>query len=560
MTMQIVGNSHVSVFSRGCVRPDARDEVVEVHWVGALEIEHFFIDHPAARKVRSVFRDEPPWKFLMVGNHDTFQLLRRATRDGLEDAMHHYLGRYRAVFEEFASLGRFGWLVGVQQADNVHFPGLTSEGILRVAREFSTRLAVWCGERGIPVIDPLPAISGPDGRPELRWLQADRLHLKPDAAGLYFDAIEAATGVRLEARHAKGETFEPRSEHESYCSLVLGELALPLHRRAPVDLEPLVLTFARERLVERGLELELGLDEDFVSSGLFDSLDLVEIYTFATRSLDRELDFEISLRNLDTIRKLCAHLRERFSEPENVPLVFDDFVTAMRGAVDEAATIEAESRIQSMSADQLRQLREAIETSGGGASYGLPLYWMALGQFGLGDAAEAARLLEAATDKRRPFAISPMRAEAARRRWAAALERPSALPNARGMNWLTDDTDPLLLRASIRAYVVCYRHSDDVALHVFARHSVSAATALVLDAVTSVGLSAEPFADICVHDLVLTTAQAERADLLFGAGEPERLARATHRPWFREVAAFFRSCSSMPGAPSGDTATSAPRP
>jgi hypothetical protein len=185
---------------------------------------------------------------------------------------------------------------------------------------------------------------------------------------------------------------------------------------------------------------------------------------------------------------------------------------------------------------------------------------MALASFGLGRTAEAARLLEAAADPRRPFAVSRVRADDTRRRWAATTTTPGALPNARGKNWVTDDSDPTSLRATVRAYLVAHRSNDDAALHVFASRSVDEATAVVLDAVASVGLSTdEPFADICIHDLALTAEHAEKADVLLGPGLPERLAQATKRRWHHDVPEMFRTCSSSEQPPKSDTASPATR-
>lgn len=538
--VQIVGNSHVSVFSRGCVRRDVPEELVAVHWVGALEIEHFFVDHPAAKKVRALFRAEPGWKLLMIGNHDLFQLLRRATREGLDAAMRHYLARYQEVFGEFAALDRFGWLVGVQQVDNARVPGFTPDAMLGISRDFIAELSTWCDAHGIPVINPLPRLVGSNGRPEARWLQADGLHLKPEASSFYFDAIASATRVVLETQHTRGLDFEAATEHESYCSLVVAELALPPARMTRHNFRARVLAFARERLAERGLEIELVAEEDFVGSGLFDSLDLVEIYTFATRELGVEIDFDVSLRELETVNKLCGYLEKRFPAATEEPLVFDDFVRSMRGEADTPATIEADERIARMGAARLTSLAEAVTTSGGGGVYGFPLYWMALAAHALGRKSEAERWLEAARDPRRPFPVPAARARYAGSEASSGQATSPAIPHSRAFNVLADARDGGLVRQLVRAYLAQFGPEDDVALHVFAEHNVDEVSRAILDEVATLGLDPDAIADVCVHALRPSAEHVAAADLCVGRGDVEALAYTHGRPWTGDVTSLWR--------------------
>ncbi len=535
--MQLVGNSHISVFSNGCVRVDMPNETVHTHWVGALEVDHFFSDHPAAKKVRELFRAESGWKLLMLGNHDLFHIALRSSEVGLTAALDQMLERYHVVFEEFAALGRFGWLVGVQQADNVLLPGFTADGLLALSRQFVGSLTAWCTARGVAVVNPLPHLLGENGRPDSRWLQSDGLHLKPDAARYYFQAIAQETGVVLAPRHASGAAFEPESEHESYCALVVGELALPPSRSDSGALVPRVLQFARTRLAERGIELELGADDDFVGSGLFDSLDLVEVYTFATEARGEELDFDVSLRELDTVAKLCVYLERRSPRPAQASLVFDDFVCSMRSEGKEAE--DADVRIARMGAEHLNRLAEAIATSLGGERYGFPLYWLALAAHELGSTDRGVRWLDEAGAPTCAFPVSTERLQRARDRWSDVRTPGGTLPHARAFNIVSDAEDIDALQAILRCYLMTFGPQDDAALHVFANQRVDFVTHAVLDEVAAVGLAPESIADVCVHALALSTDHAAAANLCIGRGAPERAAREASRPWVPNAAALW---------------------
>jgi len=553
----IVGNSHVSVFSNGCILPEEPDESVGVHWVGALEVEHFFNGHPAARKVRELFQGEGGWKFLMIGNHDIFRLFQIAAQHGYAAALDHMVSRYRSVFSELSAGGKFAWLIGLQQADNVSFAGVSPSDILAASRELVARVGAWCEGKGIPVIDPTSSVCGPDGRPERRWLQADGLHLKASAARFYFERFEQQMGLRVLARHARGTDFEPLTEHESFCSLVLGELALPPERGPEVDLPAEVLAFSRQRLDDRGLEFELDLDTDFVSSGLFDSLDLVELYTFATESLGQELDFDVALRELETVRKLCAYLGARMPPASDADLVLADFVQSMRGASEDERTLRAEEHIARMGAVRAALLLDAIETAGGGASYGLPLYWVALALHAEGEREEAMRLLDMAGHPNLRFPVAADRVAKVRRRWQgspserAALPRKAApvsiLPDARAFNVVTVAGETGPLRAWILAFLVAFGPSDDVALHVFAGDEVERVSQLALEAIAELGADPEAIADICVVPGLPGLEHVRVADLIFGSGRIQELARVASRPCFEAVSDLWRQAATSMG-------------
>lgn len=426
--MLIVGNSHVSVFKYGANLPDAPDEPVRIHWVGALEIDHFFNGHPAARKVRELCAEEKGWKFLMLGNHDVFKMLRLAQTRPESDVLEHFLAQYRQVFTELATGGKFGWLIGVQQTANVPVPGVTPERVKALSKRFLERLSAWCRVRGIAVIDPLDRVMGPDGTPHPEWLMQDGLHLKPTAASFYFEAIRATCGLNVASNEPEDEDFEPLDEVQSFCALMMTELGVPVRTVDRDALQAALIAQIRQKLDERGLDVPLDADTDFVGSGLLDSLDLVEIYTFATEWLRLDLDFDVNLREFDTVRKLSAYLLLRMGIPEDIPgLTQTDFHVSLQGQFQHPdqreAMLQAEARIAAMGAPMAAAMRETLETVTGWPSpYGIMSLWLALDAHREGQLGTALELLDLASHPDLYMPISPARTEHYRQRWSAGLD------------------------------------------------------------------------------------------------------------------------------------------
>lgn len=53
--MMLVGNSNIACFNQQGLELASAVEAVEVHWVGALQIDHFFNGHPAGARIRKLF-------------------------------------------------------------------------------------------------------------------------------------------------------------------------------------------------------------------------------------------------------------------------------------------------------------------------------------------------------------------------------------------------------------------------------------------------------------------------------------------------------------------------
>lgn len=401
--MIIAGNSNVSSFRQGGLSAASESERVEVFWAGALEIAQFENGHPAGIRLRELFGSHEGWKFLSIGIHDIHAVCRAATAGQLEKTLDRLFEAYCRTFDELNRSGRFGWLVFPQPLREHAFPDLTESDILNVARTFNGRIERWCRERQIAVINPLGRILDPEGEPHARFLQRDGIHLNVQAAELYLEEIETVTGVRL-AFQPGAEPFEPANEPESFCCLLLNSLNIPpRHPLTRPELEQALVDFVTSLLLAKGLELDIDADTELVDSGLMDSLGLVETYTFATGVLQRDLEFSVNLRELDTIGKLCEFLvGDGTDAPTTEGPAFTDFVTSLRGDLDvpeeRQAVLEADRRIASLDADLSRTFIDnlTVVTDNLVCNYGIIYYWLALVAGRAGDGTTVQLLLEKA--------------------------------------------------------------------------------------------------------------------------------------------------------------------
>ena len=328
--MIIAGNSNVSLFRLGKLVCRTSPEPVQVHWVGALRAEHFFGGHPAAAKVRESFAREKGWKLLSLGTHDVFSLCHALSENRLPEAQAQLIHCYQSLFRELGNDGKLAWIVFPQPPRQVVFPGLSEHDIVSVAERFYQELGGWCGQNRIAVVNPTRKLVEADGTPKAKFLQQDGIHLNASAFDLYAEEIALQTGQQLTlSPETSRQRHEPNSEPESFALLVAQELGLSWSQAAVEastleSFEEALLIFLRQRLEERGLPASLDADTDFVGPRLLDSLDLVETYTYANDLLGAEIDFDVNLRDLNTVRKLAGKL---FSEQK---LSVDDLLDAAR--------------------------------------------------------------------------------------------------------------------------------------------------------------------------------------------------------------------------------------
>jgi hypothetical protein len=409
--MIIAGNSNVSTFKQQGLIAAAGHESSSVVWVGGLKVEHFFNGHPAGEKVRDLFAHNFEWKFLSIGIHDIHDLCFSAAQGRLPERLSEITGLYFNLFKEFGAVGNFGWLVFPQAIHEVTFSGLTSEDILEITKEFNGQIEEWCRKERIIVINPLQGILGPDGLPRSHFLQRDGIHLNIEAAKLYLAEISRLCGLNLGFQKSSVE-FEPQNEPESFCHLLLGTLNIPFDRGiGRAGLENTLVKFVKDLLHKKGLDVVVDAKTELVYSGLLDSLDLVEIYTYALNVIQIESDFSVNLRSLTTIGAICNFLtsKQDFLKQESAVICFSDFITSLRGNFenqDERPHIlEADYRIATMDEEKVRAFVEnlAIVAKDFICGYGIIYLWLAFWAAEKRNYAMAIQLLEHATNTQVAF-------------------------------------------------------------------------------------------------------------------------------------------------------------
>ncbi len=428
--MIITGNSNVDCFNRLGFEIDVEGEKVSAYWVGALQIEHFYQSIPIGEKVRSIFAAEKGWKFLSIGTHDIFHLWGAASRGRLTAVFQLMMQRYGAIFRELNGPGKFGWLVFPQPLHEVNFQNVnvTEKDKLDITRCFNRQIAKLCADNGILVINPLKTILGNDGLPSCEYLQEDGLHVNDSGAGLYIEEIAKLTGTSIGFQPIK-MFFEPRSETESFCSLLLNNAHMEAERGLEVEgLSSALAGFLSERLKQRGLDIDVDGETELVDSGLLDSLDIVEVYTFAASAMLMDIPFDVSLRDLNTVHKISEYLTEKkggsLTEKDPQP-VQSDFLLSLRGDFNDTAQraemLEAEFLISKLDDPSFASFQENIVVACAGSNciYGIVPFWIALNQARRGDYRGALVSLDHASSPRLQFPFSDPRVQFYRSKWEA---------------------------------------------------------------------------------------------------------------------------------------------
>ncbi len=418
--MIIVGNSNVSSFNRIGVRLTMNGQPVPTHWVGALKVEHFF-GHPAGDKVLQLFRAHHGLKVLSLGTHNVFDVCAHAAKGTVAEFLQRLVDQFDKFLEVNAKNGKLVWLVVPQPLELVSFDHLQPADIRHVSMRVNGMLASRCAEFGARVIDPFGELQGKRIDDFDSYLQGDRVHLNARGAALYAEALAELShaDVRLEVGDHR---FEPKTELESFVALLLSDLAVPeqaVSAEASPDLEPAIVDKVRERLAARGLDCPIGANTELVASGLLDSLDLVEIYTFAVELLDMDIDFDVDLKALSTVDKLCDFLNSRSpggacldSDWTDAPCQRDFFLSveaSQGGGVDPEQLVQAHRRVANMGPDLATRIERSVATAthGQGDRYGVVLFWLALEHAQRGDTKAARALLARASNPSLPgFPVS----------------------------------------------------------------------------------------------------------------------------------------------------------
>jgi len=428
--MIFAGNSNITCF-RQYGLGSAVKESLEVHWVGALQIDYFYNNHPAGTKVRNLFLKEKGWKFLSIGVHDIFQLCHHYSTSRFEEELKAKLDLYKRIFSEFKGPGKFAWLVFPQPLHQVSFKNMTGNDIFVVSNRFNNAVESWCKEQNIAVINPLSMLLGADGVPLKEYLQKDGIHLNLKGARTFLDAAEKLSGTSISLK-PKVELFEPQSEVESFCSLLLDELQIPFKESISVDdFKKGMLDFVTKLLNERGISIAVEPKTPIVSSGLLDSLDLVNMYTYAAELMETDIPFDLNFRDFDTIEEIGNSFFKRKKETkrdtDRKTLTQSDFFLSLRGNYEDVAQqnsiLCADAMIGDMDDRLFTSMLETVSTVGGhDGSYGVVLFWMALNYGKRENYTKALELIEQSEYCGRRFPFISSRIERYKNEWNKMLK------------------------------------------------------------------------------------------------------------------------------------------
>jgi len=387
--MIIAGNSHVSMFRKKNIVSTTTKKQLEIHWVGALTIDYFKKNHPAAQKIRDLFNDYKDWNFLSIGLHDYNLLLDTFANQSKEiynKALNQMIKDYQNVFLEFSSGRKFGWLIAPQQRANVNTFNLTNQDILKCFYIFNDYLSNWCKGNNIVVINPLDKITYPDGYTKKEYLHADGIHLNFHAAEHYLNEIEQITGEKFNIATDEQifeHILEPKTGPESLSILTAEEIGLKWDSHnisfgKKTIFENQLMTYISNRLRQKKINETIDLESDYIKVGKFNSPELIEIYTYASDIFGGDINFDLYLRDLNTVEKLSAFFQI------NKDLTINDFIHALTSDptnyLEKTEILFTDYRIASMSKQLVEKLKESVYINTGGAKpgYGIIFFWYAL--------------------------------------------------------------------------------------------------------------------------------------------------------------------------------------
>lgn len=396
--MLIIGNSHVSLFQKGI---SCLSETVKVRWVGALIVDWFENNHPGANLILDEFSAESSWKILFIGNHDIHAMLRKSTTIGLDSAFNELKQKYQALFTNLNYDQKLIWGVSVQQTDNISIPPYNSQNILEISQLFYAQMIQWCLENGIKILNPLSDLYNSDGLLPTIYLEDDGLHLKQSYCDLFLRPLSELTGLDLSEKEIKYEIeFDQNKESQAFTSLVLNGLDLEGRTcLSKVDnLEDALTGYISEKIRSKGIEYHLDLQTDFISSGLLDSLDLIDMYSYISEFLGIKVDFDVNLRNYPSIEQLIPFVQSQITGP-----FYEDFVELCQLSWEEnqSQIVDCINRIQKLPESKIKEFTQIVEASTKNShQYGI--IYLLLGIWGVGD---KDKLFEKACDTKLRFPV-----------------------------------------------------------------------------------------------------------------------------------------------------------
>jgi len=426
------------------------DSIVLVKWVGALTASHFIHNNSAARALRSAFASDDQWRILSIGMHDIFGLCRASAQGRYRPAFNQLVDYYQSIFSSFGNSGKFGWLISPQQLIGPAVCGLSERSVYEISEEFNQAVSVWCHNQGIIVVNPLPMLLDSNFHPKKDMVQKDGIHLNINAIETYRLLIEENTGQKLACRKLiqnRKHPVQARTEPESLALLVADELNLkwddsgvPPGQR--LVFEQQIITHIANRLTSEGLQANLDRNLPYNADGQLNTADLIGIYSYASDLFGREINFDVNIRDLDTVAKISRFLLTQ------KPLTKNDFFETLRAdtndAVRESEIRLADQRISKINDSGWMQLKEIFhhQTEGSPCQYGIFYFWLALIEAQKGHHGLALHLLENACCHHRRFPFRSQRADYYRSIW-------------KQQRYGSEDVDNSSLGASNRAKTSC---------------------------------------------------------------------------------------------------------
>lgn len=434
--MIIIGNSHVSLFRNGHIIDTSNNQAVKVNWVGALTILHFINNSSAARKVRQLIMNEPGWKLLSIGMHDIIRVATIYNQPSYGMEFNNVLYCYQQIFNELNQAGKLGWLIFPQQTKDIGNANVRADDIYQCSRAFNDRLTEWCIKNSVPVINPLINFENDKGQHYPEFYQADDIHLNNRALPFYLEEINRQTRSSIKltesAEPQKIDKPDLTSEPESFAVLVAEELGLSWNRtniayggKPAYDLK--ISAYLANKLQEAHNMSALDLNDDFIAAGNLSSTDLVDIYAYASDTLGLNLNFDVKLRDLNSVNKLTRFLYQKR------PLCINDFTETLKQSNSPERAPEiwiADEKIARLDRDAYARLKQIIhsQTEGWTINYGIIFFWLALVEAANGNHQLALRLLFQATSPDLGFPFIDPRVAHYRKAWqnSEAITRPHA--------------------------------------------------------------------------------------------------------------------------------------
>lgn len=418
--MIIAGNSHVILFKEGLILPNRNNEEIKIHWVGPITIDDFIEKKATTEKIKTLFKKENDWKFLSIGNHDVksiIQLLEKGEKK--ESLLLSLKSKYEEVFKELNISGKFSWMITLQQLKTITSNNFNEQEVLGLAKEFNIMITELCNNLKIPVINPLAEILGENKVIEESFLDEEKMHFSPKALPYYLKQLKEVIQEDIESKYLlKLPTLSNTLfvDIEAFFSLLFETIGIPEKKLVKINsLEAKVVNFVSEILNDKGITLSLNLDTEIVNSGLLNSLELVELYTFISEETGKKIDFKIDIKEFSNLKSILG-----FVLKEEDTLTQEDFFNSLKlnFELEKELILTSEEKIARINNYFYEKLLSVLSKIPEKAiKYGIFYHWLALIQANKNNYKEAIKLSKKAQDKNLEFPIKDSRTSYYQKVW-----------------------------------------------------------------------------------------------------------------------------------------------